>query len=67
MSDDGKGVGEQIAQLSPGSIGIGIGAMRERAREQGGELRLINARPGTIVEVSIPALISSPREMLATA
>ena len=47
--------------------GIGIGAMRERAREQGGEFRVINARPGTIVEVSIPAVISSPREMLVSA
>jgi signal transduction histidine kinase len=67
VRDDGKGVGEQVAQLAPGSIGIGIGAMRERAREHGGELRMINASPGTIVEVSIPALISSPNEMLATA
>jgi len=67
VRDDGKGVGEQVAQLAPGSIGVGIAAMRERAREHGGELRLINASPGTVVEVSIPALISSPNEILATA
>jgi len=67
VRDDGKGVDEQVAQLAPGSIGVGLGAMRERAREHGGELRLINASPGTVVEVSIPALISSPNEMLATA
>jgi len=67
VRDDGKGVGEQVAQFAPGSIGVGIAAMRERAREHGGEVRLINASPGTVVEVSIPALISSPNEMLATA
>jgi signal transduction histidine kinase len=55
VEDDGKGVGEQIAQLRPGSIGIGMGGMRERARELGGELRVLNANPGTIVEVSIPS------------
>ena len=67
VRDDGKGVGERIARLSPGSIGIGIGAMRERARELGGELRMRDGSPGTIVEVLIPTLISSPKEMMATA
>ena len=67
VRDDGKGVAQQIAQLRPGSIGIGIGGMRERARELGGELRMINANPGTIVEVLIPAVVASSQESFAVA
>lgn len=52
--DDGKGVDDQIAQLQPSSIGIGIGGMRQRAKEFGGDLRLANAHPGTRVEAVIP-------------
>ncbi|MFY9559356.1 MAG: response regulator [Terriglobales bacterium] len=66
VRDDGKGVAEQTAQLRPGSIGVGIGGMRERARELGGELRMINANPGTIVEILIPAMIASSQETFAT-
>jgi signal transduction histidine kinase len=67
VRDDGKGVAEQTAQLRPGCIGIGIGGIRERARELGGELRMKNAYPGTIVEVVIPATIASLQAALATA
>jgi len=66
VRDDGKGVAEQTAQLQPGSIGVGIGGIRERARELGGELRMMNAYPGTIVEVLIPVIAASPREAFAT-
>jgi len=54
VRDDGKGVPEQIVSLRPGSIGVGIGGMRQRAKEFGGELRMQCAAPGTIVEVTIP-------------
>ena len=67
VRDDGKGVAEDTAQLRPGSIGVGIGGIRERTRELGGELRVTNACPGTIVEVVIPAMIATAREALATA
>jgi signal transduction histidine kinase len=67
VRDDGKGVTKETAQLRPGSIGVGIGGIRERARELGGELRMMNADPGTIVEVVIPAMIASPQEAIATA
>ena len=67
VRDDGKGVGEQTAKLRPGSIGVGIGGMRERARELGGEFRMINANPGTIVEVLIPAMVASSQETLTPA
>ena len=55
VRDDGKGFEEQVIQLSPDSLGIGIGGMRQRVTELGGSLRLANAHPGTIVEVVIPA------------
>jgi signal transduction histidine kinase len=54
VGDDGKGISEHIAELRPDSIGVGIGGMRQRVKEFGGELRLQNACPGTLVEVVIP-------------
>ncbi len=61
VRDDGKGIEEQIIQLRPDSIGVGIGGMRQRVSELGGHLRLANANPGTIVEVVVP---SRRREIL---
>jgi signal transduction histidine kinase len=57
IRDDGKGISEHIAEFRPDSIGIGIGGMRQRVKEFGGELRLLNASPGTLVEVVIPVAI----------
>jgi signal transduction histidine kinase len=54
VRDNGKGIPEEITELRPESIGIGIGGMRQRVKEFGGELRLSNASPGTLVEVMIP-------------
>lgn len=54
VKDDGKGIDEQITQMRPESIGVGIGGMRQRVNELGGSLRLANANPGTLVEVVIP-------------
>jgi signal transduction histidine kinase len=54
VRDDGRGISENIIQFRPGSLGIGIGGMRQRVKEFGGEVRLRNANPGTLVEVSIP-------------
>lgn len=56
VRDDGKGIEEQVIQLRPESVGVGIGGMRQRVTELGGTLRLSNANPGTIVEVVIPAI-----------
>jgi PAS domain S-box-containing protein len=56
IRDDGKGIENTIAELRPGSIGIGIGGMNQRAKEFGGELRLTNAGPGTLVEVAVPSV-----------
>jgi signal transduction histidine kinase len=65
VRDDGKGVAEETAQLRPGSIGVGIGGIRERARELGGGLRVMNANPGTVVEIIVPAIVASPQEAVA--
>jgi len=56
IRDDGKGIESPVAELRPGSIGIGIGGMSQRAKEFGGELRLSNSDPGTLVEVAVPFL-----------
>lgn len=55
VRDDGKGIKKRTADLQPDSIGIGLGGMRQRAKEFGGELRLSNTQPGTLVELVIPA------------
>ena len=53
--DDGKGIDERIAELRPEKVGVGIGGMKQRAREFGGELRLRNADPGTVLELMLPS------------
>jgi PAS domain S-box-containing protein len=57
--DDGKGIEPKVADLRPDSIGVGIGGMKQRAKEFGGELKLSNADPGTLLEVVIPAKVIS--------
>jgi signal transduction histidine kinase len=54
VRDDGKGISDRIEKFHVDSIGIGIGGMRQRVKECGGDLRLRNAAPGTLVEVVIP-------------
>ena len=54
VRDDGKGIGRKIEELQPDSVGVGIGGMKQRAKEFGGELRLSNLHPGTLVEIMIP-------------
>jgi PAS domain S-box-containing protein len=67
VRDDGKGVEEQVIQLRPDSVGVGIGGMRQRVKELGGSLRLANANPGTIVEVVIPSRRHEPLGVPVTA
>jgi len=54
VRDDGVGVLDEVTEFRPDSIGVGIGGMQQRVKELGGELRLQNAAPGTIVEAVIP-------------
>jgi PAS domain S-box-containing protein len=66
VRDDGKGIGAGIAELRPDSVGVGIGGMRQRAKEFGGNLQLTNANPGTVVELTIPTsgVLREPAEAL---
>jgi len=54
VRDDGKGLDDNVLEFRPGSLGIGIGGMRQRVKEFGGELLLQNANPGTLVQIVIP-------------
>jgi PAS domain S-box-containing protein len=67
VRDDGKGIGKKVAELQPDSVGVGIGGMKQRAKEFGGELRLTNAHPGTLVELTIPgsAVVREPSPVLS--
>jgi signal transduction histidine kinase len=61
IRDDGKGIGERVVEFQYGSIGVGIGGMRQRVKEFGGVLRLENTNPGTRVKVTIPcSSLASP-------
>jgi signal transduction histidine kinase len=64
VRDNGTGVAEETAALRPDRIGVGLGGMRERARHFGGDLRVSNANPGTLVEVVIP-IAPQPRKRQA--
>jgi PAS domain S-box-containing protein len=55
--DDGKGIDQRVAELRPEKVGVGIGGMKQRALEFGGELRLRNASPGTLLELRIPSTV----------
>jgi signal transduction histidine kinase len=54
VRDDGKGVPKRLTEFKPGSVGVGIGGMRQRVSELGGKLKLENTNPGTLVQVVIP-------------
>jgi signal transduction histidine kinase len=63
VQDDGKGISDKIIEFRPGSVGVGIGGMRQRVKEFGGEVRLRNANPGTLVEVSIPTSVAPAADL----
>jgi signal transduction histidine kinase len=67
VRDDGRGIEKRVAEQQPGSIGIGISGMSQRAKEFGGELRLAMAHPGTLVEIVMPCKILAPQDACATA
>jgi signal transduction histidine kinase len=54
VRDNGRGIADAVTQGRPDRIGVGIGGMRQRVKEFGGELKIVNANPGTVVEVSVP-------------
>ena len=55
VRDNGHGLCAGVLECRPDSIGVGIGGMRQRVKELGGELRLENCNPGTLVQFTIPA------------
>ena len=62
VRDYGKGIGEP---LSNSAAGVGIRGMKQRANELGGELRISNAAPGTLVEVVLPYKMAAQEEARA--
>jgi signal transduction histidine kinase len=67
VRDDGKGIAQTVSELRPDKIGVGIGGMNQRAKEFGGQLRVINAHPGTIVEVVIPSRCAVSQQSVLSA
>ncbi len=55
VRDYGKGPPKEIlSNVHSSGLGVGIGGMRERVRQFGGELTISHAEPGTLVEALIP-------------
>ena len=61
VRDDGKGISDSVADFEADKIGVGIAGMRQRVKELGGELRLKNGNPGTLLEAVIPIKSGAPR------
>jgi PAS domain S-box-containing protein len=55
VRDFGKGIGTGRLGIGPGP-GVGISGMKERIQHLNGELRVIPAEPGILVEAKIPLL-----------
>jgi PAS domain S-box-containing protein len=59
VRDYGKGLPQETAgKIHSSNLGVGIGGMRERVRQFGGELTVSRAEPGTVVEARIPLFAS---------
>lgn len=59
IRDEGCGIPAEILKSMEhggANIGVGIGGMRERARQLGGAISIRRTTPGTMVEVSLPIL-----------
>lgn len=55
VRDYGKGCPPDLGGVSQSvRLGVGISGMRERVRQFGGELIVVRAEPGTLVEAKIP-------------
>ncbi|MGH9515039.1 MAG: histidine kinase [Terriglobales bacterium] len=68
IRDEGCGIPVEILKsMEDGgaNIGVGIGGMRERARQLGGAIGIRRMNPGTSVEVTLPVLKYSSSAMAA--
>jgi PAS domain S-box-containing protein len=63
IRDYGKGLRQEMLRTHSPNLGVGIGGMRERVRQFGGELTMSRVEPGTLVETRIP-LFGSNRATL---
>jgi signal transduction histidine kinase len=54
VRDDGKGISANVVACRPDSIGVGLGGIRQRVKEFGGDFGLANCHPGTMVQITIP-------------
>lgn len=62
IRDEGCGIGAEVLKNfaeGAANMGVGIGGMRERARQLGGSIEIRSANPGTLVAVNIPVLKSA--------
>jgi PAS domain S-box-containing protein len=55
IRDYGKGIPPDVQRKLSAAVGVGIGGMRERTRQCGGDLSISNAEPGTVIEAWFPA------------
>ena len=63
VQDSGRGIpAQKLAELQCGGSGVGIGGMRERVRQLGGELNIDSDSSGTRVSLTIPAAKTALQE-----
>jgi signal transduction histidine kinase len=67
VHDNGKGISDRLMEFRPEAVGVGIAGMRQRVKELGGDLKIANNNPGTLVEVVIPSNVALRNEAPATA
>jgi signal transduction histidine kinase len=61
VTDDGKGIPDAVVGLEGDKIGIGMAGMKQRVKEFGGDLRLKNLYPGTLIHVTFPFKVPAAR------
>jgi PAS domain S-box-containing protein len=54
IRDYGKGIAPEVQRKLSAAVGVGIGGMRERTRQCGGDLTISSGEPGTVIEAWFP-------------
>lgn len=63
VQDSGRGIpAQKLAELQSGGSGVGIGGMRERVRQLGGEMKIDSDDSGTRVSLTIPIAKAASQE-----
>jgi PAS domain S-box-containing protein len=63
IRDYGKGTLPEIQRKRSAAVGVGIGGMRERTRQCGGDLSISSSEPGTLIEAWFPVHPRTDRAM----